>query len=54
MALCFSSLFTRGMAMYLRASRGEVHSQWAHFHSYLHMYSDEVFFYISVADTTTE
>lgn len=47
MALCFSSLFTRGMAMYLWASRGAGmggHSQRAHFHSYLQMYSDEGFF----------
>lgn len=54
MALCFSALFTRGMAMYLRASRGEGHSQQAHFHSYLHIYSDEGFFYIFVADTIIE
>lgn len=55
-----SPLYLQGeLAMYLWASReaggfGGGHSQRADFHSYLQMYSDEVFFIFSVADTTTE
>lgn len=51
MALCF---LLRGMAMYLRASRGEVT---ANGHISIPIYTCiqmRVFFYISVVDTTTE
>lgn len=47
MALCFSSFFyTRGMAMYLRASREGVTVNGQIFPFLSTQYSDEVFFYL--------
>lgn len=52
MALCFSPFFTRGMAMYLRASRGGSQSTGT-FPFLSTQYSDKALFYISATDTTT-